>query len=351
MSESSPQIVTKPADKNGSLLQSFPGLTKPLTYVCCGARGELNYHLADMIPGSRFVGFEPDEKECANLCQQAKAGYTYFPVALGGTTCVRTFYITQDPACSSLLPPDGMFFGRFLDGAPKIEIKEMRQVKVVTLDSYLPASGIGYVDFMHLDTQGSELEILKGAEELLTQSVLGLQIEVSFSPIYKDQPLFADIDTHVRRFGFVLFDVLHNRCRGQNYPGNLSTRGRLLWGDAVYLKDYNAITGPGWKEADKRLAVIAFLQGFYDYSLEIIDFLLQKAQEECDLDEVTSLNRLKRQCLSSLAGAHRWIWLRKWVKRYGFGRLTHWMRQRLGLTLLETYVAPCFNRRGRSACG
>lgn len=322
----------------------FLGQTKPLTYVCCGARGEVNYRFVDMIPGSRFIGFEPDKEEHASLCRQAKAGYTYFPVALGREACAQTFYVTQEPACSSLLLPDQIFFGRFLNCASKIEVKEMRQVQVVDLDSYLPAAGINYVDFMHLDTQGSELEILKGAEKLLTQSVLGLQIEVSFSPIYKDQPLFADIDLHVRRFGFVLFDVSHNRCRRQNYPNDLSTRGQLLWGDAVYLKDYNAINGPDWKEADKRLAVIAFLQGFYDYAFEIIDFLLQKAQEEGNLNEVALLDRLKRQCLFSLAGTHRWIWLRKWVKRLGLRKLAHWIGQRLGLTLAESYIAPSFQQ-------
>ena len=69
--------------------------------------------------------------------------------------------------------------------------------------------------------------------------MLGLKVEVEFSPIYQDQPLFSDVDTYVRQFGFALFDLFRHRYRRQNYPRDLNTRGQLLCGHAFYLKDYH----------------------------------------------------------------------------------------------------------------
>ena len=53
------------------------------------------------------------------------------------------------------------------------------------------------VDFIKLDTQGSELDILHGAGSLL-DNCSGLQLEVMFSPLYEGQPLFADVDAYLR---------------------------------------------------------------------------------------------------------------------------------------------------------
>ena len=55
--------------------------------------------------------------------------------------------------------------------------------------------------FLKLDTQGFDLEVLKGAESVLNK-VVGLQAEASFKPIYEGMPDHITALTEFRRLGF-----------------------------------------------------------------------------------------------------------------------------------------------------
>src|SRR3954451_13935580 len=53
-----------------------------------------------------------------------------------------------------------------------------------------------------MDVQGSELEVLRGGTVKLSQAVV-VQTEISFVPLYKEQPVFGDIDLELRSQGFI----------------------------------------------------------------------------------------------------------------------------------------------------
>lgn len=165
-------------------------IASSFVYVDCGARGEDNHPFLHAFPGAQYIGFEADAEESARVQAKLKNGRKIFPVAVGRTNETLPFYVTKNPACSSFLEPNQLFFGQFLDAAGDTEIRSIIKLPVVTLDDYLPKVDVHSIDFIELDTQGSELDILKGAENFLKDSVLGLRIEVEFSPIYKNQPCF-----------------------------------------------------------------------------------------------------------------------------------------------------------------
>ena len=83
----------------------------------------------------------------------------------------------------------------------------MQELAVDTLDHQLERHGLDDVDFIKVDTQGSELFVLQGASQVLGQHVVGVEVEVEFASIYGGQPLFADVDRHMREHGFDLFDL------------------------------------------------------------------------------------------------------------------------------------------------
>ncbi len=292
---------------NKSFLNLPAWQTGPFIYVDCGARDELTNSLVDLFPEGRYVGFEPDPEEYNRLCQQAKDRYSYFPVAVGGSSETRILHLTGNPQCSSLLMPNHSFWTKFIDCAPQIEVRETREVQTVALDSYLPAAEIDHIDFLKLDTQGTELEILHGAEKFLSTCILGLKVEVEFSPMYLDQPLFSDVDAYLRQFDFMLFDILRHRYRRQNYPRDLDTRGQLLYGDAFYLKDYQYLAEKDKKQEAARLAVIASFHGFHDYALEITDFLLQGGAGALNSEETRALTSARLEYMSSLATRPWWV--------------------------------------------
>lgn len=83
---------------------------------------------------------------------------------------------------------------------------------------------------MKINTQGSELDVLKGATRTL-RSLLGLEIEVEFVDLYKKTPLFDEIVQflNLQRFEFIDFV---NLCRWERRKYN--GHGQCVFGDALF---------------------------------------------------------------------------------------------------------------------
>src|SRR5205823_10744881 len=94
-----------------------------------------------------------------------------------------TLHITRNPGCSSPFPTN-MEFIRRVPNSSRFDIVERRIIRAQ------PLSTIGIQPhFIKLDVQGAELPILEGAGDTL-QSVIGIEVEVEFAPVYQHQPLF-----------------------------------------------------------------------------------------------------------------------------------------------------------------
>lgn len=74
------------------------------------------------------------------------------------------------------------------------------------LDDLLAGSPFNKPDFIKIDTQGYELEILKGGGETLSQAEFVL-LEVSFLDIYVNCPLVAETIDFMKARGFVVYDI------------------------------------------------------------------------------------------------------------------------------------------------
>ena len=69
---------------------------------------------------------------------------------------------------------------------------------------------------LKIDTQGYELEILKGAEQTL-KYIEAIYAEVSLVELYKNQPLFDEIFKYIKKSGFSVWSV--DRAVGNNLTG------------------------------------------------------------------------------------------------------------------------------------
>lgn len=84
-----------------------------------------------------------------------------------------------------------------------IYIVDAVKTQATTVDSlYKKFREMQGLSYWVLDTQGSELDILMGAEESIKFCNV-LEIEVSTFPIYKNSPLASDIDRFLANLGFV----------------------------------------------------------------------------------------------------------------------------------------------------
>lgn len=215
------------------------------TLVDVGARWGAESSWWDLGDLVKYVGFEPDAKECERLNQLSGGEAKYVPYGLGAIRGQVPLYITQAPASSSLYPPDQELVTRFPQLVAHRLVRE-EHVSVTRLDDWWESQGRPWVGFIKIDTQGSELDILRGGTQAL-RGALGVEVEVEFSPLYVSQPLFSDVDSFLRSQGFSLW-TLHGSCSYSERPWDPkpwhSTRlrpaasGRLYWSNAIYFRDY-----------------------------------------------------------------------------------------------------------------
>lgn len=230
-----------------------PTLDRELVIVDIGCRWGFADRFTSVNSHFRVYGFDPDEDECAQLAQRYKnCAVSVVPVGLAETSGTRTLFITEQPACSSLLQPDPALTNNY----PALQCARhvsSQTVKTTTLDEWSCENNINVIDYMKIDTQGSELEILKGASHILS-TVRCLEVEVEFNPIYLEQPLFSDVDSYLRSQGFMLWKLtnqVHYSRNGSNekslgediicYDDEHVIRhpmfaGQLYWANAFYVK-------------------------------------------------------------------------------------------------------------------
>jgi FkbM family methyltransferase len=249
---------------------------QPLVLVDVGARGGLKSNWAAARPHLRMIGFEPDKREHARLIERsADRETTFFSVALSNRTGPVQLNVARDRGLSSIFQPDRSFLDAFPE-ASRFDTIAVEKVEADTLDNLLRSRQITEIDFVKVDTQGSELLVLEGGRAALAASGLGVEVEAEFTPIYKGQPLFADVDAFMRSLGYMLFDLrpcYWKRAAGRSLGG---PRGQIIWTDALYLKSLQSLRATlAGIEASRRTGKalkaisVALLYGYCDYALEI----------------------------------------------------------------------------------
>lgn len=251
---------------------------RPLVVLDLGARGGV-HELGEPKGLMRIFGFEPNEAECKPLqLEWRTSGYLearFLPVAVAGEAGTGRLVITRAPGASSFLEPDPETLRPFGPRAELFEPVAVEEVPTTTLDRFAAEEQLSYVDLVKIDTEGSELEVIRGGRRLLGESTLAVKTEIVFRPFRRGQPLFRDIDDALRELGFLPLSVEPAAypvtwCRASVPPG-VGDRGETLWGDAVYVKD--VLADPSRLDGDDAVQPLRFLLlleslGFVGYALE-----------------------------------------------------------------------------------
>ena len=112
---------------------------------------------------------------------------------------IRTNRITS----SSILPHSQNIEGEFLKDA--LIKKEEIEIDIIRLDDEISIDR--EIALLKIDVQGYELEVLKGATEILKRTSF-ITLELSNHQSYEGAPMYYELDDYLRNSGFKLYDMI-----------------------------------------------------------------------------------------------------------------------------------------------
>ena len=173
----------------------------------------------------KIVSFEPLDSAFAELRRtlSGDASWTARQVALGSEPGEAVINIASNSDSSSLLPMESAH----TEAEPSVGYVGQQTVTVARLDDLIdqiatPESRI----FLKIDAQGFEKEVLAGAQETLRRCQ-GIQLELSFVPLYAGGMLIDEAIATAYRAGFQMVSV---------EQGWAAASGQMLQADGVFFR-------------------------------------------------------------------------------------------------------------------
>jgi len=198
------------------LLKLFNKADELIIFDIGGCEGEETIRYQRIFPMSKIFVFEPlpsnqnkilenfkkyqvNKAELVKAAASDESGFSIFHVSSGQPEN-KDDSVDWDfgNKSSSLLIP-----GKHLDIVPWIKFNESINVRTITLFDFINEKKIPLVDFIHMDVQGAEVKVLKGAGDLL-KKIKAIWLEVSDVEFYKGQPTRNEIEAFMKEHRFYL---------------------------------------------------------------------------------------------------------------------------------------------------
>ena len=206
------------------------------TYFDIGAnKGQSIELFKKMNANSQIHSFEPTPKLYRDLVKKFENDKTIKinNIGLGKEKDILTFYsFNKSSPVNSFLPMDkkSKFYKARLYNSSSNDSNFTNQTKidVTSVDNYCNDNNIKEIDFMKIDTQGFEEEVLQGSKKMLQEHKISIiQLEIIFGFAYEKNSSMFKIEENLYQNGY--------KCIGITNSGNV-----LSWSafqsDFLYVK-------------------------------------------------------------------------------------------------------------------
>jgi FkbM family methyltransferase len=163
--------------------------------------GELSFPFAAADPSLLVYAFEPNLRAASRVMGRLR-NYVVLPIAIAERDGSAELHLNAYEQSSSLLPADQVGVKSWVSDA---EFKVIGSATVATmrLDTFMNGAGIESVDFLKIDAQGLDLEVVKSAGDRLPD-VAKVQLEATTVPYrqYEGAPDKSAIVEYMESRGF-----------------------------------------------------------------------------------------------------------------------------------------------------
>jgi len=251
-----------------------------LVFVDVGAANGLLPHYRILIEDARLYLVEPNEVSCQFLeilyAPQIKAGtLSIIPFGLSQFGGKQVLYVTNKSTGSSLLEPGSRELNEYVLHDYIFPLKKV-EIDTITLETLVHNIQEKLIDIIKLDTQGTELFILKGLGQL-SGELLSVEMEIGMPGAYKNQPQLPEIIEYMKTLNLKLFDLkpshAHRQLHGKYdyyqkkvfsvYEESSSIRARIWEVDTVFFKDLNVLIERNDPSSIRKLIVAYCVHGFF----------------------------------------------------------------------------------------
>ena len=187
--------------------------------------GQYASELRRMGYRGRIVSFEPIQEVGVRLRANMAGdeGWEFRALALGAEDGTAPIQVGAETATSSLLKPSDYLVER----ASHARSVRTEEVKVARLDTIFDPAWRGRRLWLKLDTQGFEMNVLRGATASLAEVGM-VQLELSLRPLYVGEPGFLEVAAWLAERGLELVGL---------EPGFVeASTGRLLQSDVFFAR-------------------------------------------------------------------------------------------------------------------
>lgn len=170
------------------------GITPAIIYDVGAAQGHWARLAASIWPSAHIIGFEPNQKNIPSLAeaQRTLPHFEYFSCLLGARPQLVHY---QEKGNQTSL------YDLTESNAAQVS------AQMLALDDLVAQQRIPPPNFIKLDVQGYELEVLRGATTLL-KNCEAILIEVNFYRVHPQMPTVDEVIQFMKAEGFLWFDVM-----------------------------------------------------------------------------------------------------------------------------------------------
>ena len=194
-----------------------------------GAQGGFNGNIFSKKYNIFFTPIlvEPIKDEAQKLIEQ---NYKVISKGLWSSKCTKKLYIMEKrPGSSSMFKPNKDTFNLYnfkKNNYQLFEVSKTVDVECITAEESLSGLGIKNLDFLKIDTQGAELEILKGLGNYFP---LLMKIEAQIIPMYENIPNWGELINYMNSLNYMI-------CEWSEI-GNHATRSPAEM-DIIFIPNY-----------------------------------------------------------------------------------------------------------------
>jgi FkbM family methyltransferase len=190
--------------------------------------GQFAHSILQLGFDGEIICFEPTSSAHKNLelnFKKIQHVRVYPRCALGDSVKKTTIHISENSVSSSILNMND----EHLYHAPNSRYVNTENVDLITLDSFFKLNPKYKSNklYLKIDTQGFEMNVLRGAEKSL-KNISVIQLEASIAMLYDGQPSFVDIIKFLGHNEFSLWSII------PGFSDPLS--GRLLQFDMLFYR-------------------------------------------------------------------------------------------------------------------